>query len=97
MLGVDPDLVGKAVREGALHKLVVTYVINPTARPRHAPTAIVGRNIPAGIYSQCDFREDGYLLQNLLTIIPNVHAVRTSFIPAVRMRRNTFAQIAVLL
>ena len=26
-----------------------TYVIKPIARPRHAPIAIVGRKIPAGI------------------------------------------------
>lgn len=55
-LGVDPDLIRRAVRKRVLQTLVDTYVINPTARPRHAPMAIVGRNIPAGTCDHPDFR-----------------------------------------
>lgn len=54
-LDANPDLGWRVVRERALLKLSGTYVIKPTARPKHAPMAIVGRNIPAGIWSHSRF------------------------------------------
>ena len=54
-LGADPDFGRKIVRERVCPAVRGTYVIKPTARPIHAPIAIVGRKIPAGIYKTSDF------------------------------------------
>jgi hypothetical protein len=70
-------------------------VRSPTARPSDAPTAIVGRKIPAGtcgmlLIMACKLHSTGKF-----TIIPNVQAVRAIFNNAVTIKRKTFSHIAV--
>ena len=76
------------------------HVIRPTARPREAPIAIVGRKIPAGTWN--DPFEHPLLFARpdrtyfcRLTIIPNVHAVNPILVIAVRVRRKIFSHIAL--
>lgn len=64
------------------------------ARPKHAPIAIVGKNIPAGTYRACEDDEKISVL-NTPTIMPNVQAVKKTFIAAVRISKKIFCHRAV--
>ena len=48
-MSVEPDKVVCGQRKMSGPRKI-TYVSKPTARPREAPIAIVGRKIPAGTY-----------------------------------------------
>ena len=68
----------------------------PTARPRHAPMAIVGRNIPAGICSMImSMYGKGTTTPRTQTIIPKVQAASSSFIAAVKSNKKMFCPAAV--
>lgn len=73
-----------------------TNVTRPTARPRHAPTAIVGKNIPAGICSviMSVYRKRA-TTPRTQTIIPKVQAAVISFNAAVKSSRKMFCPAAV--
>ena len=68
----------------------------PTARPRHAPIAIVGKNIPAGICSviMSVYRKRA-TTPRTQTIIPKVQAAVISFNAAVKSSRKMFCPAAV--
>ena len=69
------------------------YMTRPTARPRQAPIAMVGRKIPAGTYQGLSAMKLTGTSER--TIMPNVHAVRKTLMVAVRMSRKTFCHSAV--
>jgi hypothetical protein len=75
---------------------LVTHIIKPMARPKHAPIPIVGRKIPAGIFVSrlVEHEERGMTLKSP-TIMPKVHEVRTTLRTAVRINRKTFSRVAV--
>lgn len=63
----------------------------PTARPRDAPIAIVGRKIPAGTLCSISVYSSRYHSFPQLTIMPKVHAVSPIFMAAVSIRRKIFS------
>lgn len=71
----------------------MTYVSSPTARPKDAPIAMVGRKIPAGTCADA-FSGQKRKAFAFLTIIPNVHAVRAILVTAVKTKRKTFSPSA---